>query len=538
MSFSAALKRFRLNRPAAIGMALLYVGVLASFLLAGRLGFESPVSLIQETLSSVSVTPHFFIHYAPGSFTPEEVRHISAEHEFRLHQVEDALQTEFPGPINSYIYPDDDTKHRFIGTATTNIAKPWRQEIHLGKDSWEATLRHELTHVVAGSFGMPVIRANYNTGIVEGLAMAVDPVFGNRTLHEYAAAVLRFGIIEDPAPLVSPIGFMTHSSSLSYVLMGSFCRFLIDRYGMPRFKQLYSGRSTSVVYGESYDALLDEWQSYLQRIDVPEEWRPHVDYYFRRPSIFAKECVRTIAKLNDQGWRNFEAKDYSGAMSAFTFSLDESKNTEAVSGILYSAFAAAKYDTLAPVIAANGGDSTLGARLLIEEADALWQLGNPARADSIYNRVLALDLSRREDESAELRHEVCVLGTQGAPLKRFFVAGSLADAKNILDSATFASPLLPYMRAKVEIAGAKFDSAAQHLETVAGKLPSQILNAAAEQSLAHCYFMLGNYQKSREAYWLALNYEANPASMADIYDNVERCEWYLSKTISSGSPAK
>jgi hypothetical protein len=50
--------------------------------------------------------------------------------------------------------------------------------------------------------------------------------------------------------------------------------------------------------------------------------------------------------------------------------------------------------------------------------------------------------------------------------------------------------------------------------------------------------MLGNYQKAREAYWLALNYEANPASMADIYDNIERCEWYLSKAVSTGAPAK
>src|SRR5579862_4655262 len=121
-----------------------------------RMGFETSVNAIDAALSEEYDTEYFRIHYAPGEFSPEEIKWAAAEHEFRLLQVESALHTEFEHTIDSYIYPDADTKRKFIGTGNTNIAKPWRREIHLNKDAWEQTLRHELVHVVAGEFGIPI----------------------------------------------------------------------------------------------------------------------------------------------------------------------------------------------------------------------------------------------------------------------------------------------------------------------------------------------------------------------------------------------
>ena len=252
----------------------------------GSMGFESNTRLIQQALGAIYATDHFSIFYSPKSFSQEEIRWAAAEHEFRYHQVETALQTHFSGKIDSYIYPDAETKRRYIGTGTTNIAKPWRKEIHLNKDSWESTLKHELVHVVAGEFGLPLIKIHYHTGLVEGIATAVDGDFGNRTLHEYAAAMIKFGLIKNTEHLVSPLGFILQSSSVSYTLMGSFCRFLLDRYGILRFKELYGGKSTDEVYGKSYVELVDEWQHFLLRVEVPEQWREHAEFYFKRPSIF------------------------------------------------------------------------------------------------------------------------------------------------------------------------------------------------------------------------------------------------------------
>jgi hypothetical protein len=243
-----------------------------------ELGFESSEDRLRHVLSTLTVTEHFRIYTAPGDFTVEQLSRVAAEHEFRYAQVTAALQTYPAQPVTSYLYPDDETKRQLLGTATTSIAKPWLREIHLSGDSWRQLLKHELTHVVAGEFGMPVIRANYHIGLVEGLAMSVDPRFGNRTLHQYSSSLLHFGIVRDPVALINPAGFALGYSSVSYVLMGSFCQYLRARYGNIRFKEYYGGRSPESIFGRTAAQLVADWQLYLQKVTVPDSSRKHLDF--------------------------------------------------------------------------------------------------------------------------------------------------------------------------------------------------------------------------------------------------------------------
>ena len=220
-----SLFSFRQPKTTQLSFLVLLIGLIVVWIIRVPLGFETSEASIRKTLSSHIQTEHFTIYYAPASFSHDEIQWVAALHEFRYEQVCTALHVTTPISITSYIYPDEDTKREAIGTSTTNIAKPWRKEIHLDVHSWQETLKHEIVHVVAGEFGMPVIKAHYHIGLVEGLAMAIDGEYGNRTLHEYAAAIKTFHLINNPGNLITPIGFATHGSSLSYVLMGSFCRY-------------------------------------------------------------------------------------------------------------------------------------------------------------------------------------------------------------------------------------------------------------------------------------------------------------------------
>jgi len=65
-----------------------------------------------------------------------------------------------------------------FGTVTSEVARPWLAEMHIGIDAIEASLRHELVHVMAAEFGphyigVPFLRV---LGLTEGLAMAVLPL--------------------------------------------------------------------------------------------------------------------------------------------------------------------------------------------------------------------------------------------------------------------------------------------------------------------------------------------------------------------------
>jgi tetratricopeptide (TPR) repeat protein len=520
-----------------LAIALCVVTVFLSWWYRVPLGFETTTQLIQQTLSSEYETENFHIHYTPGSFSPQEIKWVGAEHEFRLQQVERALRQPYPRIIDSYIYPDDDTKRKFIGTGTTNIAKPWRAEIHLNKDAWESTLRHELVHVVAGQFGMPIIKANYNIGLVEGLAVAVDNDYGNRTLHEYAAAIRKFGILDNPGKLISANGFMTQASTLSYVLMGSFCKYLLDRYGTLRFKRIYGGESPAFVYGQPYEALVNEWQKYLDRVDVPESWRTHMEYYFKRPSIFAIECARTVAKLNQRGWRALDQNDPATANEQFSLSLQKSWNSEAFGGLVRTAYREEKYDTLITLMENNKQDSTFSMNLMLFYGDALWYRDDLRSAQRRFFEIALLDLSDSFDEVVALRLAALKDETLMLPMSEYFTshtADSISERLLTHLEERSKNPILPYLKAKIYMQRDEYQKAIDTLRSISVAMPYPILDERKDWLLAECYYRLLRFQQSSASAWVSLNFIDTKSHRDAVDDWLARCDWFEANAAKFG----
>jgi tetratricopeptide (TPR) repeat protein len=503
------------------------------WLLRVQLGFETTRDSLERELGSTYSTEHFRIFYSQESISPSEIGWIAALHEYRFSQVEAALQIKFHGTITSYIYSDGDTKLRLIGTKTTNIAKPWRGEIHLDKNSIEGTLKHELVHVLAGQFGMPVIRAHYHIGLVEGLAMSVDPEFGNRTLDQYAAAIRKFDLVHDPRWLISPIGFATRASSVSYVLMGSFCKYLIDRYGIVLFRSLYGGKAPSDVYGKSYDGLVDEWQKHLGGIEIPDSWRKHVEYYFDRPSIFAKECAREVAKRNEEGYRNLAASKAAAAIDDFSSALKTSWNTESYAGLVRASFSAGKYDTVVQLIEARKTDSLHRSSLInldVLYGDALWYRGDVAGARRAYGEILGFDISENLDEAAAIR----MTGTEDPDLRRAlpgYLVGSLTDSSALKLLADLAgrstNPIIPYLEGRLKFRQKNYPGSIELMQSrTAGISGRAILDARREQLIGEAYFRLRNFQQARAHFWVSLNSISNDLSVQRVDDWLDRCEWF------------
>ncbi len=513
--------------PVAVFLAVV---LLLSWWFRDRLGFETSDAYLRSVLDGEIRTQHFRIHYAKNSFTPAELSAIANEHEFRFSQLARALRVQDQRPISSYIYPDPEAQYRLIGTKNTNISKPWRREIHLSRSSWDQTLKHELAHAMAGEFGMPVIHAHYNIGLVEGLAMAVDGEFGNRTLHEYASAVLSFALVQHPERLVRPVGFAFQASSVSYVLMGSFCEYLIDRYGISSFKNLYGGRTPERVYGRSYDDLIAEWEEYLAEYQTPDEWRDHVEYYFRRPSIFAKLCARKTANLNEEGFDALDRKDPARAKEFFRRSYNLSRNSEAYAGLMRAAFAASQFDSVVRLYEAQ--DSVLlrsTQPLAIFYGDALWMTGRDSSAITVYRRLADLDLSDRLDEAAELRL-AALRSPQISTVLRSVVIGTSSDSARLrmLDSSgrLSADPLVRYVRGKILLRLKRY---AEAVDAFAGEdLPDAYPSLAeyAERSTAEGDFRLRRYQAAVAHFWNSLNMNDSPAEEHRVDDWIDRCLWY------------
>jgi len=287
------------------------------------LGFHLSKGDLVEALSRRTQSPHFVMWSEPVGETPEEIALVHRDLEFRYHQLRTILGAEPRTPITVYRFSSAQSKKDLVGAGGTLYAKPWRREIYVQAERFPAPrLRHELAHVFAGAFGDPLFGVSLAwrwwgplpvphlaMGLIEGLAEAAD--FGNpegrATLHQEARAMIALG----QAPALGRLmgaSFSFESGPRAYVLAGSFCRFLLDRYGATKLRLAYrSAGDFAAAYGRSLAELETDWHAFLETQPLDALAEARAKERFRKPAIFGKVCGRELAERMAEAWSRFSS---------------------------------------------------------------------------------------------------------------------------------------------------------------------------------------------------------------------------------------
>ena len=270
-----------------------------------------------------------------------------------------------------------------MGAGSTLFAKPWMREIYLQAEHFPASrLRHELAHVFAGAFGDslfgvslawrwwgPLPVPHLGTGLIEGVAEAADfgDPDGRATLHQQARAMIALGQAPSLARVMGA-GFSAESGARAYVLAGSFCRFLLDRFGADKLRAAYrSAGDFEAVYGSPLAELEKSWRDFLdtQPLDARDEAR--AKERFRKPAIFRKVCARELAE------RVAEARERMGSMPEVAVRLMESVCRDDPDEPAY------RLERAAALAAAGASDQALAlARPMLDDETLTW----PVRAQA------------------------------------------------------------------------------------------------------------------------------------------------------------
>jgi tetratricopeptide (TPR) repeat protein len=496
------------------------------------LGFESTAGFIQQTLGGKLQSKHFVLYYSPQSYTPDEIRRVAIEHEFRLAQLMALFPLGEAPPVASYLYPSPEVKRRLVGTGSTNLAKPWSGEIHLAQQSVSSVLKHELAHVLAGGFGLPVIHASLSTGLVEGVAMAVEGSWGNRSLHQSAAAMMKFEMAPDILGLMSFSGFAAHSTAVSYVLAGSLCQYLLDSYGMRLLMQVYRTGDYQSAYGRPLTALVAEWQRFLGRLHVEERDRDFVEVRFRQPTIFRKVCARVVAAQNQRARERFDAKEFGASRRLFKAAYGEGGGYESLAGYVISAYRMGDYPAVTLVLDSLVLIDSRPARFLplsIYFGDALWALGDPARASGLYEQVQKADIADNLTEAASVRRLALASERLREAYRRYFVSDAVDSVRiAMLDSLCMAVPrerTAAYLRGRVLFRMGRWAEAINALEPLDFADAAPGIEALRLKSLGAALFELGRYEKARAAFWASLKTVKTEVALLEATEWIDRCEW-------------
>ncbi|MDR3627701.1 MAG: hypothetical protein P4L45_12740, partial [Ignavibacteriaceae bacterium] len=386
-------------------------------------GFSTTFSRLNTELNGTAVTKHFIIHYPP-QLDKDLVKAIIVYHEYYYYELKGFFGYEYPQKINSYLFLNNSQKKELFGSGNADVAKPWMGSSFITYTDYEETLKHELAHCFSSVIGAGPfkISAGLNPYLLEGLAVAADPVIEGNNVDYLASLAYNNKYIANLNGLFDRFSFFTQSSSLSYIYAGSFSKYLIDKYGIDKYKKLYYEGNFTGVYGRPLTLTVKEFYSSLVDSSLISH-KDEADYYFGRKSIFYKVCPRYIQDRIAEGWNYFNQKNYWKSKIIFGEILNITNDYSAIIGY---AECLQKIDSTGllsgqaglPKVQAEGAEKFLYSRLGQFKNSAYYysmemKLGDLlslnhkfAEADSIYKSVILQRPNQTYYYLANLRHNL------------------------------------------------------------------------------------------------------------------------------------
>ena len=510
-----------------ITIAMLAPVVVIVFSFSDRFGLSSSEDFIRQKLAGNYKTAHCEIVYSAGSVKREEITQIGILHEFYYEKLSREMNLRPHEPLVSFLYASPEQKGRLIGAVHTDLTKPWLRQMHINLADVEPALKHEMVHVLAGEFGWSPLKIATNSGLVEGVAMAMGRTsMIEEPLDRASAMVFASGVHPGMESLFSMSGFMQSNPSVSYTLAGSFCRFLIDTFGIDQFKRLYGGSSFHDVYRQDLKSLLGLWRLSIIRITLTNADSMKAAYYFRRPSIFGKECARVIANLNAETREFLVRQEYAKAYSSAEQSLRLSKTPEAVMQKAAALFEMRKFHELIEYASAQLGDTTIAYALVplhLRLGDAYWALDSLSRAQREYELLAQVQLNTSTSELCALRLEALKDQQERNELRIFFTY-ALDDTARIKRLEHLHHPVARYLLGRMYAGKERWTESAQVLESI-GSLESKTLEFFRQFRLGKTWFQLQDFEKARNAFLGAQQQCPNPFLQLTVTEWLERCEF-------------
>ncbi|HEU5219374.1 MAG TPA: hypothetical protein VFU23_11990, partial [Gemmatimonadales bacterium] len=227
-------------------------------------------------------TGHLDIFAWRGSPAARQLSAIGTARETALTRIADILQVDFTGRIRLVFYPDSASKTSQTGHIGNGFASD-RTIVEIFNDSVQLDPYHEIAHIVGYQRGSPPAMLD------EGFAVFVSELLGadalkylgsaGMTVQQTVCAARRSG---SSLPLgrlfrFTDIGSDSTVPEVSYPESASVVAFLIQRYGIERFRQLYARLQSSSaepelrrnaqvleeLYGADVDAIERAWVAWL-----------------------------------------------------------------------------------------------------------------------------------------------------------------------------------------------------------------------------------------------------------------------------------
>lgn len=299
-----------------------------------KLRFGTTENVLSDVLQKRIVTSNFVI-YLPQQINQDEEKYIILLHEYYFQRQIKFFNGKPEKKITSFVFRSGEEKRKYFGAGNADVAKPWLTQIYLSLDSYEQSVNHELAHIFAGMWSKNFLKidANYNPATIEGIASAADPVYDDMDIHYLAFLAAKNNLRLSIQSLFGSFSFFANVSSLSYIYSGSFCKFIIDEYGIGQFKEYFRDGDFEKSYNKPFTGVVAEYQKFLNGKNYSNQ-NHTANYYFGRVPLVQKVCPRFMANKTNEIYKLIEEKDYSTAEAEILEIKDYDKNYALFNGLI------------------------------------------------------------------------------------------------------------------------------------------------------------------------------------------------------------
>lgn len=321
-------KRFKIYSPLFL---IYFIGI--SFI-KPSLGFATNLSSIKKILPKELITEHFEIIY-PGGVSLDKIKIVAAEHEYYYQRIKSKLGFEPDEKITSVLFENRRQKGKVFGAENADVAKLWMNTIYLQINDYTETLEHELVHIFSKEIGTTPfkIAAGFNFALIEGYAMAVENEYGGKEVHHFAALAYNNGFKVLPKNLFAGLSFFSNVSGLSYVIAGSFIKYLSENYSFDQVNKVYNDGDFIGNFSKSIEELSEEYENFISQYKLKPNKHTSALYFGRKPLI-KRFCPRYIAKQKTKADKFYSKKMFGEAEEIYQEVFALTNQYFALSGII------------------------------------------------------------------------------------------------------------------------------------------------------------------------------------------------------------
>jgi len=492
------------------------------------MNFSTDEYKLDSILPSNVKTGTFDIHLS-GDYDKSEMEYLALQHEYYLDQIKIALKSGDKEKIDSYIFKSREQKKILLGSGSADIAKPWLRQIYINKSNYEATLKHELAHVLLGSYGtLPLkVADGFNPALIEGMAMYLENDYNDYPVHYMAKLAESAGYKFPVEKLFSGYNFFSKNSAISYIYSGSFIKFLADKYGVDKIKKLYGNTDFASIYNKNLSALAVEYSKFLEGYII-EFNKNRAQLYFGGTTIFRKFCPRAAADEVNRA-RSLLGRNKNGeALKIFKNVYEYSGSYQSMVGIINCYSDEKRYSEALKLLDVELPNFRSGPYFFYLEllyGDLSVRTGNSEKALSIYDTLLVQNPDIAYTNEVLLRKAILNEGTDS--LNAYFDKNETMKFKKLLDLNRkeilyFSIPGLLQLAAQLQIDP---DSI---LDFLRGRM-------RAEDQIS-CYALLkvsqyalkkGDYVSARDFAILTFSYKINKDDQHSYIENLRKINWFI-----------